>query len=840
MRHLLLALLAVTPAAAADGGSAQWRSYHAGCGGRVQGISCDPTITGRLYWCSDMEGFYRSDDFGRSWIHMGTDLPVSWTLQVEGRGQNLWVGHGIGLSRSTDDGATWSSVPIAANHTIGMLEIDPNNSQRVYAGVNWLDHKGQIRYIDQDYPKRFPQYNIDERQIFYTLNNGATWQASSWAAGTGEPRAWSIQVDPTDTNRVLVATNDGLFHFNPSNASWTPIAPPAGVTGPCRGADVTPDGDWIYALYTVGTEPALFAQGPNGQWQNLGRGAIRADGKVWYPKVHPGSTATSHQILLGQYEQNPNVPLHEARVTIANGVATASIVKVFGYITNAPGITYDVGWNPYESNCRNYVYMPSTWQTPFTRGVFTQSQQSMFIGDAAKGNTDWIVISSYRAGNANSLPTYHHRGAASTFNYCSSKLGNYIIQGMADNTCLESYDNGASWRQLVNTGFPDIHMTHIVPGNPPIVLTSVGGDFGGGSEAANSAIWYKKLINGNHTDVWVKWIMPIDVDRKGVPRNRIHYMRNDPLVPNRVLALTHVGLYVCDDIRSCIETGTPTFRPIGPITTYKIKIDGVLTDVTGPSIERVHDLTFLPDHPGRVIMKDQKFMWWGEPDGAGGYTWSQITNGTGQPTKLQLGDVVVARRKNQDFVYTYEQFKGIVRMDIAAKRFTTLVLPEKDTAGKQNILNITGTPPWHVDGFHEYEILDMATDSNHLYAVYGMWEYTRKGLGVVRGVIADDGTVSNWENWTADAPYCYTRDIRIDDGMLWLSTQGAGLLGRYLDGRPADAVPTPPALAWPGTQVLRSVSPAPATTVTTPTTVTFGGLNGKQAQTVSAAPSGGG
>lgn len=44
-----------------------WQSLNPGAGGRVQGLSTDPTTEGRMFMASDMEGFYYTDNFGNSW-----------------------------------------------------------------------------------------------------------------------------------------------------------------------------------------------------------------------------------------------------------------------------------------------------------------------------------------------------------------------------------------------------------------------------------------------------------------------------------------------------------------------------------------------------------------------------------------------------------------------------------------------------------------------------------------------------------------------------------------------------------------------------------------------------
>ena len=62
---------------------AQWRLTHPGGGGQIQHVELDPLNEGRLYVCSDVEGAYRSDNFGDSYQFITEDIPHGMIFTIE-------------------------------------------------------------------------------------------------------------------------------------------------------------------------------------------------------------------------------------------------------------------------------------------------------------------------------------------------------------------------------------------------------------------------------------------------------------------------------------------------------------------------------------------------------------------------------------------------------------------------------------------------------------------------------------------------------------------------------------------------------------------------------------
>jgi len=69
-----------------------------------------------------------STDGGVSWEPSQNGLPsdpsTGWLYSITSRGSALFAGTADGIYRSTDDGATWSRLPLNGNEQIGVLDSD--------------------------------------------------------------------------------------------------------------------------------------------------------------------------------------------------------------------------------------------------------------------------------------------------------------------------------------------------------------------------------------------------------------------------------------------------------------------------------------------------------------------------------------------------------------------------------------------------------------------------------------------------------------------------------------------------------------------------------------------
>ncbi len=750
---LLFALVWCMPASAQ-----KWQQLNPGAGGRVQGVSCDPTTPGRMFVASDMEGFYYSDNYGTSWNWAAKNIPTTFVLMATGRGNNFFVGHAKGLSVSHNKGASYSHPAVASNKTIGFIEVDPSNTNNVYAGINWRANDGHLRH--------YPQETTDTQEIYYSHDGGNTWDKSSWSGfAQGDPRVQTIAVDPSNSNDVLIGTASGLQRSSNKGVSWTKMDGPTGIDIEyCWGVDFTKDGNWIYAIYRKGGMSNLFVKSyPNGTWKDLGNGDWGSL-NMWDPKVFQ-TTGTEHNVLISQHDQSSNKGLFEGRFTVDGSDVTGSYSLILDHNGTTDNVNYDIGWNYYVAQCRSNTYYPANWSdSGYTRGVFTMVQQSYFTGDAAKGNKDWRVVSTGYVKSQSGLDFYRSRGTSSTFTYDVAGYQNYLIQGQADNLALESWDNGGSWVQArTNYNVQDGHAVHVIPHTTPIVLMDAATGWGGGNPAASSNLLYKNLDVNSPNHSWQR--LAYNADLKGLPNSRIWEFHADPDDYKRLYVLTHSGLYLCDNIVSLIQTGSPYFRRIHEST------------------QMGSELAFNPANTDEIYFKSNSGSFKGVRNGSGEYDWAQMTRSTGQDNNLHWGGLAVVNKGGNKYVYGYERQKGIVRADNGATQFNEVaVLRDED------LFNYLDQPTWYDPSHSIIQSNTIFADGDQLYIPFHTWESTRWGYGILKGTVGNDGNV-DWENWTEDCYFSTTKQVKKINGKIMLATMGAGVYARKIDGSDADPLP---------------------------------------------------
>jgi len=131
---------------------------------------------------------YRSSDGGRSW----STLPVAANVfAIDPRApRTLYALGPTGLSRSTDDGATWQKVSdfnliveYYASPTGGDLLVDPSNPRHLWAAR--------------------------PDGVWQSIDGGVTWAQRS--KGLRSAVALSLFIDPHQPGKLEVATSEGLF-----------------------------------------------------------------------------------------------------------------------------------------------------------------------------------------------------------------------------------------------------------------------------------------------------------------------------------------------------------------------------------------------------------------------------------------------------------------------------------------------------------------------------------------------------------------------------------------------------------------------------------------------------
>ncbi|ANQ50863.2 T9SS type A sorting domain-containing protein [Flammeovirga sp. MY04] len=803
---------------------AQWINMNPGHGGRVQGLSCYENQPGRMFVCSDMEGFYLTNDYGENWIYRGQNVPTSLAILAQQSGNRIFYGSFEGIAYSDDDGVTWTeNKGVIDDEPIGVITVDSKDEKRIYAGNQWLIQFTRKLEVIED----------GSQVIYVTDDRGTTWNQVAYAQGTGYRRVNSITINPTNNSHILVAAGTGLYSSNNKGGNWTKIQGPAGTDGvnetigECMGADLTKDGKWLYAIYNKrgssrGSNQQLRASHlfvksyPNGAWQDLGLAGV--DDKIiyWQPKVWQGNEPNGkHHVLVSQFTQGRNDGLYEGEFTVNGSTVSGEIKSIFNFNKFGRGITTDAGWNQYVVNqSRNKTYWPAKWSgtwnsrdfgnVTYQRGVLTMSQQSFFVGDAANQDSWDIQSCSAISTLDNGATTYHTNGTQSTFTYDVAIHNNYAVMGQADNGMLESYDYGYSWTQLNTPSQQDAHSFLVIDeGQNPLILASIAYGWGGGNPGGNAEMAFKQLTTTqNQADDWKVFISgkQDEVARKGLPAVRSWIIKSDPNQPYRVYCGTQKGVFVTDDIRTLIDEDNSNDKLF-------YEAWGSLSGIPNQSLP-VNDISFDPNNSNVLYVKCQLGN-------------LKLTRNTDGSFSNELG-VDVNGKSN--YFNAQGNTEGGVEATVVGGNVITLTTRNNPELGNnlrrhdiyfalngdktyrqalywRDALAVLGEPDWFIPEQHDFMIGDFSVHGNKIYIPYHVWQLTRKGFGVIQGTINADGSITNLVNFGADnssheVEYTVAQRTRVftdDQGVtrFYMATSGGGLTAKVINGQQPPSNPPP-------------------------------------------------
>ena len=285
----------------ADGGTSWTDSGLGGGHGYFGFLAVDPQ--NHAVYAGTSNGFFKSANAGGSWQRLGTSLFItavtvdqqgsvyfsdafdhavfestnggaSWTgsaptldscceiqsLAVDPKGSGTIYTGGAGLSKSTDDGASWATVTNGLSTLeIHALAFDPQDSSTLYAGTVWSYPKDGLfkggdggaswTFLNNsafpDYITGIDAVAIDPHdpltiyvatdtsdagtaaQVYKSIDGGNTWNLASFGLPSGVSY-WisALAIDP-DSSNLYATTSRGLFETRDGAATWFPTAPEA-------------------------------------------------------------------------------------------------------------------------------------------------------------------------------------------------------------------------------------------------------------------------------------------------------------------------------------------------------------------------------------------------------------------------------------------------------------------------------------------------------------------------------------------------------------------------------------------------------------------------------------
>jgi photosystem II stability/assembly factor-like uncharacterized protein len=293
----------------------------------VASILIDPTTPSRLYVMAVGAGspLYKSTDGAQTWSVISND-PFFRLLAITPSTLYAILGGPLGLSTSTDGGATWTSTGFPGD--VLSMAFDPANSAIVYGSISApvgsppalyksIDAGHNWTALNANMPFAGPLVlNPSNPSVIYGASySGGVFRSSdagrTWSAVNNGLGAASIHVlagDPSDPSTVYAGGDGGLFKRTASGENWTLLgtfeatgAPPPGFPPPVTGFP-SPAPASVDSMLIDGKNPGTLYIGTG----RIG-GCFLTDvllyksvdaGSTWSDSINPNQSGCSSDTLL--------------------------------------------------------------------------------------------------------------------------------------------------------------------------------------------------------------------------------------------------------------------------------------------------------------------------------------------------------------------------------------------------------------------------------------------------------------------------------------------------------------------------------------------------------------
>lgn len=312
-------------------------------GGRVNGLGVDRTTPGTFWAASEWGGLFRSIDNGLTWAHVPGHVPVAtWDVEVDPTNSNRVyatsfydgrVASRAGISLTTDGGVTWvrpASATPPANFCIEEVRrtepsafgiaIDPANAARVFIGTNC--------------------------GLAMSTNSGATWTFVDPTPANRAGNVWDVVVH--DGGIIDLCGDDGHRRSTDGGTTWTTATSSPLPAGRCSLA-VSPDESYVL-FAVVGT--SIFESDDGGQTWPVTYANPSAQGRIPFVAANQRTGAT-YDLWFG------DVRLHRGTCTTPNPAAPGGAQRCnasaawAGPFTRSVGGHDDVGDIAFAPNVAN-------------------------------------------------------------------------------------------------------------------------------------------------------------------------------------------------------------------------------------------------------------------------------------------------------------------------------------------------------------------------------------------------------------------------------------------------------------------------------------------------------
>jgi len=327
-----------------------WTPVGPGGGGWLTAITITNDSQHSVYVACDVGGIYKSTDFGETWEIKDNGLTNYFTHDIAYDSNNpeiLYIANRGGVFKTLDGGETWESkrdgFPPVDDYVfsapISDIEIDPNDSSIIYAGVG----VPKTGYNLSSYHWE----SVEQKgSIYKSMDYGETWTRIYNSGIDTSAMIFSLAVDPNNSSIVYAATSKGVYKSTDAGTTWGSInvGLPHQLTMKLQ---INPDNSDIIYL-TMWSEPgnALWKGGvykslnAGASWSEINNGLPQETGEVSgmtcnYPALVMDSN-NPEILYVGNIPWTPDPGVYK---TINGGASWEWISR-----PEPPNQNMDIGW----------------------------------------------------------------------------------------------------------------------------------------------------------------------------------------------------------------------------------------------------------------------------------------------------------------------------------------------------------------------------------------------------------------------------------------------------------------------------------------------------------------
>jgi len=249
-----------------DGGAHWFISSNGITNPFIFSLAIDPVNHETIYAGTYGDGVFKSQDGGAHWTQFSNGLympSVVYVITIDKNNPGVifagtrnkdsgtfgfngdYNSYGGGIFKSIDGGANWIHANIPANDDyVYDIEIDPKNSNTVYAamhwtgvfkstngGATWLPKNSGLVHADSLRTRGIEINPANSNYLYlgtwgtgcfyFSSNGGDSWEVRKTGLGGDDTKVYEITMDPKSPNTVYASTLDyGLFKTTDGGSHW--------------------------------------------------------------------------------------------------------------------------------------------------------------------------------------------------------------------------------------------------------------------------------------------------------------------------------------------------------------------------------------------------------------------------------------------------------------------------------------------------------------------------------------------------------------------------------------------------------------------------------------------